>query len=75
VSSISSESETDQDSDTDPGFDDKKKNTDEKLFLCFFDQKMEFTYPKASIKDIVQASGKAFSPQNSTSSTSKDEIY
>ncbi len=39
----------------------------------FFDQKLQFTNPYASIKD-VQATGEAFSPQKRTSSTSKHEI-
>jgi hypothetical protein len=33
---------------------------------------LQFTYPKASIKD-AQATGEAFSPQKRISSTSKDE--
>ncbi len=33
-----------------------------------YDQKLQFTYPMASIKD-VQATGEAFSPQKKTSST------
>ncbi len=36
-------------------------------------QKLQFTYPKASVKN-VQATGEAFSPQKITSSTSKHEI-
>jgi hypothetical protein len=36
--------------------------------LSVFDQKLQFTYPKASIKD-AQATGEAFSPQKRTSST------
>jgi hypothetical protein len=35
----------------------------------FFDQKLHFTYV------IVQATGEAFSPQQKTSSTVKNEIY
>jgi hypothetical protein len=41
--------------------------------FIFFYQKLQFTYPLASIKD-VQATGEAFSPQKRTSSTSKHEI-
>jgi hypothetical protein len=47
-----------------------KKYTAEKIF---FHQKLQFTYPYASIKD-VQAARKAFSPQKRTSSASKHEI-
>ncbi len=39
----------------------------------FFDQKLQFTCPKASLKD-VQATKEAFSPQKRTSSASKHEI-
>jgi hypothetical protein len=39
-------------------------------FLYFFDEKLQFSYPLASIKD-AQATGEAFSPQKRTSSTSK----
>jgi hypothetical protein len=46
----------------------KKKNTAE------IDQKLQFTYPQAFIKD-VQATREALSPQKRTSSTSKDEIH
>jgi hypothetical protein len=49
-----------------------KKITDEKKINFFFDQKLKFTYPKASIKD-AQATVEAFSPQKRTSSTSKHE--
>jgi hypothetical protein len=38
----------------------------------FFDKKLQFSYPLASIKD-VQATGDAFSPYKRTSSTSKHE--
>jgi hypothetical protein len=48
------------------------KNTSEKK--SFFDQKLQFTYDKASIKD-GQATGEAFSPQKRTSSTSENVIY
>ncbi len=41
--------------------------------MVFFDRKLQFTYPQASIKD-VQATGEAFSPQKRPSSTSKHEI-
>jgi len=44
------------------------KNTTKKFIS--FDQKWLFTYPKASLKD-VQATGKAFSTQKKTPSTSK----
>jgi hypothetical protein len=59
--------------DPDPGFDDLKlkKITAEKK-LIFFYQKLQFTYPRASIKD-AQAKGQVFSPQKRTSSTSKHE--
>jgi hypothetical protein len=61
--------------DTDPGFSMTKnvKNLQLKIFLKFFDQKLKFTYSLSSIKDF-QATGEAFSPQNTTSSTSKHEI-
>jgi hypothetical protein len=58
-------------SNPDPGFDVKKLkkiNTGEKFFVLFFDQKLQFTYPLASLKD-VKATGEAFSPQKRTSST------
>ncbi len=51
----------------------KEKNAGE-IFLDLFDQKLQFTYTYASIKD-VQATGEAFSSQKKTSSTSKNEIY
>ncbi len=53
--------------DPDPGFYDQKlkRITAEKKI---FDQKMRFTFPQASIKD-VQATEEAFSPQKRTSST------
>jgi hypothetical protein len=49
----------------DPGFDDLKlrKIYNWKFNFHFLDQKLQFTYPKASIKD-AQATGEAFSPQN-----------
>jgi hypothetical protein len=50
----------------------KKKFTAEKK-LHFLDQKLQFTYPWASIKDY-QATEEPFSPQKRTSSTSKHEI-
>jgi hypothetical protein len=40
----------------------------------FLDQKLQFTYPYASIKD-VQVTKEAFSFQKITSSTSKHEIF
>ncbi len=51
----------------------KKKNTAEN-FSSFFDQKLQYTYSHAFIKD-VQATGEALSPQKRTSRTSKDEIH
>jgi hypothetical protein len=50
-----------------------KKLKAEKICLYFLDQKLQFTYPHASIKD-AQATGEAFRPQKRTSSNSKDEI-
>jgi hypothetical protein len=50
------------------------KNTAELCFKSFFDQKLQFTYPWASIKD-VQTTGESFSSQKRTSSTTKDVIY
>ncbi len=44
-----------------------------KKYLEFFDQKLQFTYPQASMKDF-QAAEEAFSPRKRTSSTSKHEI-
>jgi hypothetical protein len=41
--------------------------------FIFFYQKLQFTYPQASIKD-AQATGEAYSPQKRTSSNSKHEI-
>jgi hypothetical protein len=49
-----------------------KKTNNYKFNFCFLDQKLQFTYPLASIKDS-QATGEAFSPQKRTSSNSKDE--
>jgi hypothetical protein len=43
-----------------------------KCNFYFLDQKLQFTFPYASIKD-AQATGEAFSPQKRTSSTSKHE--
>jgi hypothetical protein len=56
------------------GFDDQKFviNSQLEIFLYFFDQKVQFTYPKASLKE-AQATGKAFNPRKRTSSTSKHE--
>jgi hypothetical protein len=51
-----------------------KKITAGKNLIFSFDQKLQFTYPLATIKD-VQATGEAFSPQKRTSSTSKHKIY
>jgi hypothetical protein len=51
------------DPDPDPGFDDQKlkeKLQLEKICTCFLDQKLQFTYPQASIKD-VQVAEEAFS--------------
>jgi hypothetical protein len=45
-----------------------KKNYSWKFNFYFLDQKLQFTYPLASIKD-AQATGEAFSPQKRTSST------
>ncbi len=61
------------DPDTNLGFwwlknEDEKKQLKEKFI--FFDQKLQFTSPKASIKD-VQATGEAFSPHKRTSGISK----
>jgi hypothetical protein len=49
-----------------------KKFTAGNSIFYFFDQKMQFTYPQASLKD-AQATGESFSPQKGTSSTSKHE--
>jgi hypothetical protein len=46
-----------------------KKKIQQKIFLGFFGQKLQFTYPQAFIEDI-QATGEALSPQKRTSSTS-----
>jgi hypothetical protein len=48
-----------------------KKNF--KLKEIFLDQKLHYTYPKASI-EVAQATGEAYSPQKRKSSTSKHEI-
>jgi len=50
-----------------------EKFTAEQKIKYFFDQKLQFTYPKASIKK-VQATEEAFSHQKRTSSNSKHEI-
>jgi hypothetical protein len=42
--------------------------------LLFLDQKLQFTYPYASIKDVQDIKEEAFSFQKRTSSTSKHEI-
>ncbi len=56
------------------GFDNQKlkKLTAEKN-LIFLNQKLQFTYPQAFIKD-VRATEEAFIPQKRTSSTSKREF-
>ncbi len=51
----------------------KKLQLSNFLGFCFLDFKLQFTYPKVSIKD-AQATGEALSPQKKTSSTSKHEI-
>jgi hypothetical protein len=43
------------------------KNCSCKKMWYYFDQKLQFTYPKASVRDI-QAIGETFSPQKRTSS-------
>jgi hypothetical protein len=48
----------------------KKITAEKKKF--FLDQKLQFTYPQASIKD-AQATGEPFNPQKRTFSTSKHE--
>jgi hypothetical protein len=57
------------------GFDDQqlKKNLKLKKLKNFLDQSLEFTYSKASIKE-VQVTKEAFSSQKRTSSTSKHKI-
>jgi hypothetical protein len=57
------------------GFDDQnlEENLQLKIFIYFFDKKLQFIYPWASIKD-VQATGEAFSPQKRKSSPSKHKI-
>jgi hypothetical protein len=63
--------------DPDPGVlmtKNKIQFTDEKQIKFFFRrQKLQFTYPLASIKD-VQVTKEAFSSQKRTSSTSEHEI-
>jgi hypothetical protein len=49
-----------------------KKTCNQKFNFYFLDQKLQFTFPLASIKDS-QATGEAFSPQKRTSSTSKEK--
>ncbi len=51
-----------------------RKKIQLKVFISFFDQKLRFPYPLASLKN-VQATEEAFSPQKRTSSTLKNEIY
>jgi hypothetical protein len=56
------------------GFDDNifKNFTAEKK--SYFDQKMQFIYPQASMKN-VQTTGEAFSPHKRTSGTSKHNFF
>ncbi len=49
----------------------KKINVKTKKLLCFY-QKLQFTCPQASVKDVRAI--EAFSPQNRTYSTSKHDI-
>jgi hypothetical protein len=71
--------ETNTDPDPDPiriqGFNDQKfkKITAEKKNLIFFDQKLQFTYPLASIK-CVKVTEEACSSQKRPSNTSKHEF-
>ncbi len=51
-----------------------KKITAEKNFQFFFDQKLQFTYPQASIKN-VQVTEEAFSSQKRPSNTSKHDFF
>jgi hypothetical protein len=51
----------------------KKKITAEKKIKFFFYQKLQFTYPEASIK-YVQVTEEAFSSQKRPSNTSKHEL-
>jgi len=55
------------------GFDDQKWKKKNLQLNKNFDQKLQFTYPYASIKD-VQVTKEAFSYQKRISSTSKHEI-
>ncbi len=50
-----------------------KKITAEKKLNFFLNQKLQFTYPKASIKN-VQVTEEAFSSQKKPSNTSKHEL-
>ncbi len=60
--------------DPDPGFDDQNwKNLQLQKIIYFLDQKLQFTWPKDSRKD-VKASEEVFSTQKRTSSISKHEI-
>ncbi len=64
---------TDPDPNTDPGFWGPKieKNLQlKKNYGIFLNQKLQYTYSQASIKD-VQATEEAFSPEKRASSTSK----
>jgi hypothetical protein len=45
-----------------------RKKIQMKIYLFFFDQKLQFTYPQAFIKEI-HPTGEAFRPQERTSST------
>ncbi len=55
------------------GFDDQQlKKMCSWKFLYIFLSKMQFTYPRASLKD-AQTTGEAFYPQKRTSDTSKHE--
>ncbi len=68
----------DPDRNPDPGFQGKtgygsgvlmaKTGKNTAYFHIFFDQKLQFTYPQDTIKD-VQVIGEAFSPQKRTFST------
>jgi hypothetical protein len=50
----------------------KKKNLQLEICFIFFDQKLQFYYPPASVKDAL-STGEAFSSQKRTPSTSKRE--
>jgi hypothetical protein len=63
--------------DADPGFEHLKnpnlKKIQMEIFLIFFDQKLQFSYLKASIKDF-QATREVFIHQKRTCSTANFEI-